>query len=261
MRSLFRSLAAIVIGLLSLPAPSLAQQSAWTASAGRYSFDFRDVSRHRRPVDASPISWKGGGASLHIRHERATLRRSHRFDASYASARDFSYRSPLRTITAANSDRASALTASYEYRRYMANDLGVRGFDIGLGGTAGGGRASLERAFVSGLADRDRRSRIALGAVVAARLRRWPRVQLETWWTNGMALAHRRIDHTAEPLSARAAWGGGFYDEWWASGRVRLTTTTSLVLEHALAREYFTGSHAANAAAWRSLLIGVAYGR
>jgi hypothetical protein len=249
------------IGLLLTPASSTAQQTGWTASAGHYSFHFRDVSRNQRPVDASPISWNGNGPSVLLQHERATVKRSHRFDLSYAAARNFSYRSPLRSVAATTRDNVTSFDVGYEYRRYPLNDLGVRGFDVGVGATGKAGRLLLHREYAPSLVARDRRTRMTLGGVVAARLRRWRRVALETWWTNGVALSHRRVEEGVNSLSTTSGWGGGWYDEWWTSGRVRLTATTSLVVEHAYAREYFTTTHMANTAAQRAIVMGVAYAR
>jgi hypothetical protein len=261
MRSLLWSVGTLAISVLLTPAPAGAQQTGWTASAGRYSFDFRDVSRHQRPVDASPMSWHGSGPSLLLQHERFTLKRSHRFDLAYAMARHFSYRSPLRSFSAAAGDRVAALDVSYEYRRYPFTDLRIRGFDVGLGAAGMAGRLALQREYAPALVTRDRRSRFALGGVVAARLRRWRRFELETWWTNGIAVSHRRAEEGIDGGTASTGWGGGWYDEWWATGRVRITTTTAVVVEHALAREYFSTTHMAHTAARRSLLMGVAYAR
>lgn len=261
MRTLFWPVGAIVVGVLVIPTHGAAQQTGWIASVGHHSFDLRDVSRHQRPVDASPVSWRGSGPSVLVQHERATPRRSHRFDLLYASTRNFSYASPLRAVATSDADRTTALDASYEYRRYPFRDLGVRGLDVGVGATTLAGRLVSTQQYSPSLVIRDRRTRVALGGVAAARLRRWRQVGLETWWVNGIAVARRNAEHSAEALSAVDGWGGGWYDEWWTTARVRLTAATSIVIEHALARDFFSTSHVSNTGVRRSILMGVAYAR
>ncbi len=54
-----------------------------------------------------------------------------------------------------------------------------------------------------------------LGAavVVAARWRRWRRLDLQATWSNAALLAHTDERHSADPLSTVDAWGGGWLTE------------------------------------------------
>ncbi len=95
------------------------------------------------------MSWVGQGPALTVRHNRARTGRLHGFELSFASAGDFSFETPLRTVTRDSGDHATRLEGHYEYRRYPFRDLLADGFDVGIGVQGIGAYLWLTRALRS----------------------------------------------------------------------------------------------------------------
>src|SRR5512140_1780354 len=107
-------------------------QAGWTVSGGAERFSYRDVSRSGPPADASPVEWEGSGPSFSVAHVSASPHR-HRFTIDFASAGDFAYAGPVRTVAAASNDSATQLEGRYEYRRFPLRDVLVSGLDASIG--------------------------------------------------------------------------------------------------------------------------------
>ena len=58
----------------------------WSVAAGYETFAWRDISRNRRPPDASPVSWRGDGPVVTARYAKRRERSAHIGDVTIASA-------------------------------------------------------------------------------------------------------------------------------------------------------------------------------
>ena len=253
----------VAAAALLSPAPLEAQQPArheWTASAGRATLAFRDVSRAIRPVDASPIAWQGSGPALRGRYDRLTRVSAHRVDVTWARASRFAYASPLRRVVAAADDDASLFSTRYGYTRYFFRDLGVHGLDLGAAAEAAYQRATQRRQYAAFLL-RETSHGYAFGGAIAARFARWRRFSLEAWWTNGLRMSNQHDAFEGGGPPPRDAWGGGWYDEWLMTGRVRMTRAMWLLAELGRTSEVYYAHNAADTARASALLLGVTYER
>lgn len=265
MRSVAIIAAALTVAGATLlsPAPLDARQPArtqWTASAGRATFTFRDVSRNIRPVDASPVAWEGSGPALGARFERLTRTTTHRVNVVWTRASSFSYVSPLQRVASFGRNEVSAFTSRYDYRRYFFRDLGIRGVDVGGAGEAQYAHASQQREYAAFLF-RERSHTMAFGGAISARLTRWPRLSLEASWTNGLQISHQDDEFDAGGPPARTGSGGGWYDAWLATGQLRITRDVWLLAEYSVRSNVCYADHASNLERDRAWLAGVTYAR
>ena len=79
------------------------------------------------------------------RHNRPD--RLHRVEFAATYADDFSYVGSRGTAVLPPEDDATSLEARYEYRRFPFRDVGLRGFDVGVGVEAILDRTVLSRSF------------------------------------------------------------------------------------------------------------------
>jgi hypothetical protein len=97
--------------------------------------------------------------------------------------------------------------------------------------------------------------------IVAARLRRWTRVQLDLEWGNGLSLARISDRHSASPMSARTRWGGGWITDLDVATTVAVTAGTYLTIAWGQVNDGLLSSHHSWTTARRALTVGVAYAR
>src|SRR5262249_30863955 len=128
----------IVIALMTAMMPIAARaqsapQTVWRATAGYEAFSFRDNASSRPPGDGSPVRWQGTGFVVTVDYERARPLRLHRFAFTASSDGSFEYDTGIGTVPRPSSDGASFFEGQYEYRRYLARELGVGGLRAGIG--------------------------------------------------------------------------------------------------------------------------------
>lgn len=245
------------------PVPAAVEKPArgWLVQAGYEGFMMRDVSRNQRPPDASPISWNGEGPVVSGQYRISGRRSAHLVDVSFASASNFAYVAPTRTVDAMAGDSASRLDARYEYRRYLWRDVGADGFDIALGAQGIGSRVSLDRHITTALATRTRVSGGGAAGVIALRVQRWRLVQFDVSWANGAIVSARSAEHTGAPEASETTSGGNFLTDTVVRADWRLTDAARLAVSW---RRYFEGyasSHYSYSGIWQSLNVGVVYAR
>jgi hypothetical protein len=246
------------------PAPAAGVEEparGWLVQAGYEGFTMRDVSRNQRPPDASPISWRGEGPAISGRYHIAGRRSAHLFDLGFASARDFAYIAPTRTVDAMAGDSASRFDGRYEYRRYFWRDVGADGFDIAIGAQGIGSHVSLNRHITTALATNSRMSGGGGAGVIALRVQRWALVQFDVSWANGAIVSSRSTEHTGAPEARETTSGGNWLTDTTVRADWRLTRTARLAVSW---RRYFEGyasSHYSYSGIWQSLNVGVVYAR
>lgn len=123
---------ASVLDASAQPAPSAGPSGpwgnvSWQVEAGRDTVALRDIARTGRPVDASPVSWRGDVPSVLFRHTRPKGSCLHRFGFSAAHAGHFVLKTPLEPLPRPTSDASSRLEVRYEYRRYLFSSVGAPG--------------------------------------------------------------------------------------------------------------------------------------
>ena len=233
----------------------------WSAAAGYETFAFRDISRNIRPPDASPIAWRGAGPVVAARYDRSRGRSSHLADVSVALARDFSYVSPVRSVAAFDADRASRFDVRYEYRRYLWQDVGVKGLEVGAGIQGVGSRVAFER-HVSAFASES--TRIAGGGAAGVAAVRWhygDRLQAHASWANGAVVSRRRSAHSADPLAAGTFSGGHWLTDLIVGGDWRVTSATHVTVVWRRSFEGYSSNHYSYAGTRQSLSVGMTYAR
>lgn len=242
------------------PTPPGSPAVSWSAAAGYESFRLRDVSRTGPPVDASPVAWAGGGLAFSVRHDRARPGRLHRFELALSSAGGFSFDTPVDSIPRPAGDRVTRLDGRYEYRRYPFRDLGARGFDLGVGVQGIGDYLWLTRRIEPSLALRQREVQLGAAVVVAARLRRWSRLDLEAAWSNAAVIARTHERHSADALATLDAWGGGWLTELALTADVAIARRAAVRVSYLRSRQGRLSSHDSNATGRDRLTVGVTYG-
>ena len=260
--ALAAALAAAAASAQPAPAPAAIETSSgWSAQAGYETFTLRDISRNMRPPDASPISWRGEGPVISGRYEINRDRSLHLVDGTWLQAKSFSYHGPTRSVAGAAGDAASRFEARYEYRRYFWRDLGVDGFDVGLGVQGIGARTAFDRHITSTL---NTTTRIAGGGgsgVIVARLDRWPRLHLDASWANGAIVSHRSGEHSGAPEATETFSGGNFLSDTAVRADWRLTGSAWLAVTWRRYFEMYASDHFSYSGVWHSLNIGVLYAR
>jgi hypothetical protein len=267
-------IAAILLFLLIGPVPALAQAVdgasaspsptvTWRVAVGQGTLRVRDVasSRPGRHVDASPVSWEGHGMAFVVELDRATTRRLHHLEGSFEQSGDAVYRTPLAAIPRPAGDGARRVAASYEYRRYLFVDLGLRGFDAGLGVQAGADLSSVTRLFDPAIELRLRESSLTTGVVAAARLRRWRRVQVEASFVNGGAIVRATTCHSAAAEKGVTRWGVGWLTDLTLRADVRMSSSVTIFASYFdTGRGRFVTRDSA-ASGRRRVMVGVSHGR
>jgi hypothetical protein len=267
-----RGLLTLAISLAGLaPAIALAQDSSnssvpahevtWRAAGGYDWFALRDIARTGPPVDASPVAWRGRGATVLLQHIRARSTRVHRFELLVSGAGGFAYDTRNLSTPATASDRAWRTEGRYEYRRYMLDDLGADGLDVGLGVQAIGARSSIKRVVPVAIESRESITSMAPAVVVAARVRRWSGVRLEAAWINGMALARLGERHSADAAASRTRWGGGWLTDVVVSADVTVARRLALSVTYARIDDGLFSSHRSWTTDRRWLTFGVTYAK
>lgn len=235
----------------------------WRVAVGQGTVWVRDVASSRlgRHVDASAVSWEGHGGAFAVEFDRATFQRLHHFEGSFEQSGSAVYRTPLAEIPRPAGDAGRRVAGSYEYRRYLLVDLGVRGFDLGLGVQGGADRTSVTRHFDPTIQFRARETSLTTGIVAAARLRRWRRVQAEAAWVNGGGIARATAQHSAATEGAVSRWGVGWLTDLTLRADVRVSSAVTIFASY-----FDTGrgrfvSHDASASGRRRWMVGVSHGR
>jgi len=78
---------------------ALAQSSAsWRVAFGRDDAALRDIARCCKPVDASPVTFRGTGTALFVEHQRLRGARLQRLEFSVARTGNFVYDSGLDKV-------------------------------------------------------------------------------------------------------------------------------------------------------------------
>jgi hypothetical protein len=264
--------AAILSALLLTALPASAQIAAgnsaaspptdtWRLAGGTSSLWIRDVSRTRRPVDASPVSWTGHGIALVAERDRRTARRLHHLEVSFEQIGDAAFRTPLAEFRRPGGDAAMRVDGRYEYRRYPFVDLGVRGLDVGVGIQGGAELTSVTQHFDPAIEVRVRETNLTTGLAAAARLRRWQRVQIEAAWINGLSIGRNTKRHSAAAEPTVREWGGGWLSDLTLRVDLRVSNRTMIFASYfGTGRGAFV-SHDGSASGRRRWMMGVSHGR
>ena len=233
----------------------------WHLAAGYDRVALRDIARSTPPVDASPVAWRGEGASLLVQHTRARATRFHRYGFSAASDGNFAYDSGLETVVRPNNDHYGRLEGRYEYRRYFFSNVGLRGLDVGGGLQGIGSRSSITRHIPENIEAGETRAALAAGGVAALRLRRWSRFELELGWINGVHISHLGEHHSVDSAATRSRWGGGWLTDLSIGGSVAVSRQASLSVTYFRANDGLLSSHRGVTSARNSLSIGAMYAK
>ena len=250
----------IAFGPPVLCAVALIAQAQWSASAGRETFDYRDVARSGPPVEASPVSWIGSGPSLVLTFDRVNHRRVHRFNVDVAIARSFTYAGPVRRTDASADDGAFRVEGRYEYRRHVFRDRFLRGLDPGIGVQIAWRRLSLSRRAGADML-RTASTGTGVAVVAAANFHRWRRWSADVAWTNGMMIMREHARHSVDPLSDVRLWGGGWLTDLSLSGAIRVSTHASVTASFLTTGEGAMVSHHNQTFGRRRFALGVSYAR
>lgn len=234
-------------------------QASWSASLGTEQFSYRDVSRTKPPVDASPVRWEGSGPSLTVVRESAAPRR-HRLTFEYATAGGFEYVGPVRSVAAAAGDDVTRIEGRYEYRRYPWRDILVSGLDTAIGVEASGRRLSMTRGEAAVASD-VRSLDAGVAIVAAAQLHHWGRWDAGLTWTNGIRITRDRESFAGAPGLDVRLWGGGWRTDLLLAGRFRIARTAWLTASWLTTGEGTDVSHHSYAFDRRRFTAGVAYAR
>jgi hypothetical protein len=266
--------AAILFALLAIAVPASAQDAVgtsalssstvtWRFAAGKGSLWIRDVASSKlgRRVDASPVSWEGHGVVFTAERDRGTIRRLHHLEASFEQSGGAVFRTPLADFPRPAGDRAIRMAGRYEYRRYPFVDLGLRGFDVGIGLQGGAEFASVTQHFDPSIEVRVREANLSTGLVAAARLRLRRRAQVEVVWVNGGALVRTTQRHSAAAEGTVHDWGVGYLTDLTARADVRVSNRMTLFMSY-----FETGRGRfvlldASASGRRRWMVGVSHGR
>jgi len=253
---------ALVLALVPLAARAPSPpQSAWRMSAGYETFGFRDVSSSKPPVDGSPLRWEGSGPIVSVDYERARPLRLHRFDVSVSSHGDFFYETGAGTLARPPDDSASFLEAQYDYRKYLARELGVHGLHAGVGVRGAGERRVLTHHYRGDvtLTETDVSGSVAIVAALRFRPGGWFGAEAE--WTNAAALIHgqqrREVDVTIE----HSDWGAGWVMDLAARGEIRMTARVAAVIYYMRRGEGLLFDLRSYTADRHRVLAGVTYAR
>lgn len=261
MTRLFSRSVLAMVGLLLLHATgALAQSSAsWRVAFGRDEAALRDIARCCKPVDASPVTWRGTGTTMLVEHVRLRGTRLQRVEFSVARAGNFVYDSGLEKISRPEGDRFTRLDARYEYRRYFFSDVIVRGLDVGAGISLGGSRSSMSRNMPDNLSATRTHLDVMTALVAAARFRR-SRFGLEVNWGKGAHIARIGDTHSVSADSA-SRWGGGWLTDLSIGADVSVSERVSLTARFLTTGDALLSSHSQYAGDRSSLMVGVTYAK
>lgn len=239
---------------------ALAQSSAsWRVAFGRDDAALRDIARCCKPVDASPVTFRGTGTALFVEHQRLRGARLQRLEFSVARTGNFVYDSGLEKIARPEGDRFTRLDARYEYRRYLFSNVLVRGLDLGAGLSLGGSRSRLTREMDDNLVTTKTHLDVLIAFVTAARFRR-SRFGVEVNWGNG-----GRISRIGERHSAAAdhpsQWGGGWLADLSIGADVSVSERVSLTARFLSTGDTVLSSHSQHTSDRNSLMVGVTYAK
>lgn len=249
-------------GAAGSPPPSLPVVT-WRVAAGLGTLWIRDVasSRFGRHVDASPVSWEGHGVAMAAALDYAANNRLRRLEVMFEQSGDAVFRTPSAELQRPTADRGFRFSGRYEDRRYLFEDLGLRGFDIGLGVQAGAELASLTEHFDPSIEQRVRETTVTGAVVAAARFRRWRRLQVEVAWANGGSVVRVSRRHSAALATTVGGWGVGWLTDLTVRADVRLSAAATVFASFfQTGRGRFVTRDAA-ASGRRLWMVGVSYGR
>jgi hypothetical protein len=233
----------------------------WSVGAGYETFARRDVARTSRPVDASPVAWKGDGPSLLLRYDRRNPRRLHRFEIIGASAGDFVDDAVVRTTSRSQNDGATRVDGRYEYRWYPFRNLWIDGLDLGLGVQGIGAYASSTQHMDPSITIHGSEVRLGVGLAAAARFHRWRRLDLEVAWVNGGFVSRNHGQHSVDPLATYVISGGGWLTDLSAEAVVPVSTRVSILASYVHTGEGRYASHDTYSSSANRLLLGIRYAR
>jgi hypothetical protein len=238
-----------------------ATTSVWRLGAGYESAWIRDVARSGPPADASPVTREGHGPSLDVQRDWTSLRRLHRVHVTAGWAGSIVYSTPTQTIGRPPGEKGFLLEGGYEYRRYPFRDLGLDGFDLGVGidGTALVRRVTF--IFDPAIEARHRGTDLTASVVAAGRLRRWRAWQLEVAWANGITLGRTTDRHSAAAVSEMSEWGGGWLTGFLARADIRVSPTVNVFVTAVTSGRGRYESHATTMTGRTQFIAGVAYAR
>jgi hypothetical protein len=242
-------------------AAPLAARSDWGVAGGYTTFAFRDIAITGRPMDGSPTTLEGGGPAFGGRYERSSRGRRHRFDVSFARVSGLEYVTTIDHSAVAAGDHAVRFEGSYDYRAYPARDVLARGLDLGVGVQTGLAWRSISRRYAPAI-DHSRSEReVGAAGVVAARVGRWPRAELEAAWAGGIAIGRSSQSHTGDSGVDVDYWGGGWRSDLVFEGRLPVARHTHLLGRYVLGRIWRMTSHHTYSAGHGQLTFGVLYVR
>jgi hypothetical protein len=195
-----------------------------------------------------------------LAYRRVRPDRLHRFEFAATTAGDFSYASVRGAAPLPPGDNARSLEGRYEYRRYPWRGLALRGLDVGVGVEAILDRFSVARSFPPAIAITDSATRGGAGIVAAARLGRWPALDVEAAWTNAAVIASAVQRHSVSSASSRKS-GPGWITDLDLTSMVRMTRHVSAVVSYRRSGEGLLGTRPAWAVGRRRVAAGIAYAR
>lgn len=264
-------LAAFLLALASAPAvaqpPGTFTASddgptvSWTAAVGRQMFSFRDVARSRRPVEASPVRWRGTGPTVVGRFDRLHRGRLHRLAFTASSAGGFSHASKVLSAPAPADDRMNRVEARYEYRRYLFAGRLFDGFAVGLGVQGLGSRLSIAQHVAPGHRFRETATGAGAAGTVAARITRWRRIHVEAEWTNGALLGRSDAVHSADAFPAPGRLNGGWLTDASAVAELKIAARLWLVGSYVRTGDGILSNHHSYAMQRHHVSVGMTYGR
>lgn len=239
----------------------LDSRSDWGVSGGYATFAFRDIAITSRPMDGSPTTLDGGGPSLGARYERSRRARRHRFDVTFARASGFDYVTTVDRTAVPAGDHASRFEGTYDYRAYPARDVLVRGIDLGLGIQTGVAWRSTSRRYALDIEHSRSEREAGAGGLVAARLGRWPRAEIEIAWTAGLAIARSSQTHTGDSGVDGTYWGGGWSSHLAFEGRLPVARHVHLGGRYVVGRIWRMSDHHTYSTGHAQITFGVLYVR
>jgi hypothetical protein len=266
-------LAGVLIVLVFHTPPASAQSAAqapaidpppavtWRVAAGYDAVSLRDIARTTRPVDASPVAWRGTGAIVLVHYTRAGSARFHRVEFSAARAGHFTYDSGLESIARPSDDRYRRIEGRYEYRRYFFRDVSMRGLDLGAGLQGIAAQSRIARHVPENIEAKETRTALAPAVAAAVRLQRWTRVGLEAGWINGLHFSRLTSYHSVDPAAGGSRWGGGWLTDVSIGADIALTRVASLAIVYFQTNDGLMSSHRGVTSATHSFSVGVTYAR
>ena len=251
--------------LVALPIAARAQSPpsvVWRASAGYDQFAFRDVAKSRPPVDASPVRWRGRGPIVTFEYERVRPLRLLQVEVTASTAGDFQYETGVGVAARPRDDSASFVEGHYDYRRYLARPIVVRGLSAGVGVRGIGERRLLRHHFDDHIELTETNVASSIAAVASLRFRRIDRVAIDAEWTNGATLARgrqRHVDAVINGVSEIASWGGGWLTDVAARAELGVARHAAVLVSYLRRGEGRLFDLRAYTAERRRVMVGVTY--